>query len=296
MSETKQSYNDVLPLESSDRWLVKRLDSMVSAGFSLHFGLNLDADLKSILELTRNAVNYILKFDATGFDWFNEDGLVTNLVYCFPQSASGSIRTEIDYQVENGFVGMAIKENHPVLAPACTIEGRQVLIAPLVTPKTTLGFFMGITGERFVPDVCLKMISLLLLNCASAIETNQLYKDQADYNRSLEKQVVERTRALTKAKETLAETNDELVKKNSALEKSLFEIKTLRGILPICSFCKKIRDDDGYWEQVDQYLRANAEVEVSHSICPNCLREHYPDDADSILRAEDCFTCDKDKS
>lgn len=55
------------------------------------------------------------------------------------------------------------------------------------------------------------------------------------------------------------------------------EIKILRGILPLCSFCKKIRDDKGYWEQVDIYLRKYSEANISHSLCPECTRKHYPE-------------------
>jgi len=55
------------------------------------------------------------------------------------------------------------------------------------------------------------------------------------------------------------------------------EIKQLRGILPICSFCKKIRDDEGYWEQVEVYVNKHSEADFSHSICPDCLEKYYPD-------------------
>ena len=57
----------------------------------------------------------------------------------------------------------------------------------------------------------------------------------------------------------------------------LTEIKTLRGILPLCSFCKKIRDDKGYWEQVDVYIHKYSQADISHSVCPECAKEHYPD-------------------
>jgi PAS domain S-box-containing protein len=55
------------------------------------------------------------------------------------------------------------------------------------------------------------------------------------------------------------------------------EIKQLRGILPICSFCKKIRDDKGYWEQVDVYIDKHSQADFSHSICPDCMKEHFLD-------------------
>ena len=61
------------------------------------------------------------------------------------------------------------------------------------------------------------------------------------------------------------------------LKTALAEVKTLRGILPLCSFCKKIRDDKGYWEQVDVYIRKYSQADISHSICPECAKEHYHD-------------------
>ncbi len=67
---------------------------------------------------------------------------------------------------------------------------------------------------------------------------------------------------------------EQLIKR---LEASIKEIKTLRGILPLCSFCNRIRDDKGYWEQVDVYIKKHSEADISHSICPECLKKHYPD-------------------
>jgi len=61
------------------------------------------------------------------------------------------------------------------------------------------------------------------------------------------------------------------------LSAALGEIKTLRGILPLCSFCKKVRDDSGYWKQVDVYIDQNSDADISHSICPDCVAEHYPE-------------------
>ncbi len=63
----------------------------------------------------------------------------------------------------------------------------------------------------------------------------------------------------------------------------LSEVKTLRGILPLCSFCKKVRDDKGYWEQVDVYIHKYSEADVSHSVCPECMKKNYPEVYASIL-------------
>ncbi|MCB9769627.1 MAG: response regulator [Candidatus Omnitrophica bacterium] len=61
------------------------------------------------------------------------------------------------------------------------------------------------------------------------------------------------------------------------LQQALSHIKTLSGLLPICAHCKKIRDDQGYWTQLEQYIHENSDASFSHSICPECAKEHFPD-------------------
>lgn len=82
------------------------------------------------------------------------------------------------------------------------------------------------------------------------------------------------------------ETENELEKKveerTNKLQKSLDEIKTLQGILPLCSFCKKVRDDQGYWEQVDVYIHKYSEADISHSICPECMKKNYPEEYEAL--------------
>ena len=70
------------------------------------------------------------------------------------------------------------------------------------------------------------------------------------------------------------------------LEEALSRIKRLQGLLPICASCKKIRDDKGYWNQVEYYIQDHSEAEVSHSICPACVREIYPDQYEELFADE----------
>lgn len=63
----------------------------------------------------------------------------------------------------------------------------------------------------------------------------------------------------------------------SELKESLDNINALRGLLPICPVCKKIKDDEGYWHQVENYLNDHSDMEFSHAICPECFRKLYPD-------------------
>ncbi|WP_028584939.1 PAS domain S-box protein [Desulfogranum mediterraneum] len=73
------------------------------------------------------------------------------------------------------------------------------------------------------------------------------------------------------------QTEQERKKLVEELQKALSEIKTLQGIIPICSHCHKIRNDKGYWQQVDQYISEHSEAEFSHGICTDCFAELYGD-------------------
>ncbi len=61
------------------------------------------------------------------------------------------------------------------------------------------------------------------------------------------------------------------------LQQAMTNVKALSGLLPICASCKKIRDDEGYWKQIESYISAHSEAEFSHGICPDCLKKLYPD-------------------
>ena len=78
---------------------------------------------------------------------------------------------------------------------------------------------------------------------------------------------------ITKRKRAEKE-QEKLIRK---LERALDKIKTLRGLIPICAACKKIRDDKGYWHQVEVYFRDHSDVNFSHGMCPDCVKKWYPD-------------------
>ena len=75
----------------------------------------------------------------------------------------------------------------------------------------------------------------------------------------------------------LEEKNQTLLSEKERLERALKDVKTLSGLIPICSNCKKIRNDTGYWEQVETYIRAHSDADFSHGICPDCIRKLYPE-------------------
>ncbi|WP_300667368.1 hypothetical protein [Desulfoluna sp.] len=118
-----------------------------------------------------------------------------------------------------------------------------------------------IFSHWWVTNRVILFLTLLLLGAIVAV-TTLLHQS---HNRLIRAQVhLIRT---GKAKDTLI----------TELENALNEVKTLQGILPICASCKKIRDDKGYWGQVEEYLQKHTEAKFTHGICPECAEKLYPD-------------------
>ncbi len=90
-----------------------------------------------------------------------------------------------------------------------------------------------------------------------------------DHQAHLEEQVQERTAALQQ------ETRQ--------LQEALANVRTLRGLLPICASCKKIRDDKGYWNQLELYIQQNSDAEFTHGLCPECIQKLYPEFAEAAV-------------
>jgi len=80
---------------------------------------------------------------------------------------------------------------------------------------------------------------------------------------------------LSESNENLEKADRENKKLIDDLKKTLMEIDQLRGIVPICANCKKIRNDEGYWEQVERYISSKSKAKFSHGICPDCAKKLY---------------------
>jgi hypothetical protein len=101
-------------------------------------------------------------------------------------------------------------------------------------------------------------------------------KDQAEIERYPVDQVSISLGCLTVVSKEMeaAEEREKLV---SELQAALSKVKQLSGLLPICASCKKIRDDQGYWNQIEEYIRNHSEADFSHGLCPSCIERLYPD-------------------
>ncbi len=120
-------------------------------------------------------------------------------------------------------------------------EGTSLEISVAIPWWKTKLFFVSAAGSILFLIICISILRI-----------------QAIKNRNLEltKRVKEKTRELQKA---------------------LNEIKTLKGIVPICSHCKKMRDDKGFWQRVEKFVHERTEAQFSHGVCPDCAKIYYPD-------------------
>lgn len=152
----------------------------------------------------------------------------------------------------------------PTLTPICIrfiLAGDEIHMAMAVM-TLLFGVLTFITAKRVNIDT----IELVLLK-----ETfSDMLKERTEALRKTNKQLereVERRKYTEKA----------ILEERDKLQQMIAEIKTLRGFLPICSSCNKIRDDAGYWQKIEKYIQEHSEARFSHGICPECAQQLYPE-------------------
>ncbi len=80
----------------------------------------------------------------------------------------------------------------------------------------------------------------------------------------------------------LKQAHDNQARLIEELQQALADVKRLKGLLPICAHCKKVRNDTGYWQQVETYIESHSEAQFSHGICPDCVQKYYAEYADRL--------------
>lgn len=164
---------------------------------------------------------------------------------------------------------------YPVIATCDGIEAWNVLQGDDAPPFAILDWMMpGLDGL----EVCRKVRHLqsstppyLLILTAKGRREDIVTGLQAGANDYITKPFNrEELRARIQVGTRVLELQQSLADRVRALEDALTRVKLLQGLLPICSYCKKIRNDQNYWEQVETYIAEHSEAQFSHSICPDC--------------------------
>jgi len=151
-----------------------------------------------------------------------------------------------------------------------SLEGQKLAVdvmeiyVPLISGGQVLGAFeiyYNITARKIQLDKLLSRSSVIVFTLAFVlllVIVLLLFKEN--------KTTFERKQAEVERENLIVE-----------LQEAVAKINKLNGLLPICAHCKKIRDDKGYWNQLEAYIREHSEAEFSHSICPDCAQKHYPE-------------------
>jgi DNA-binding NtrC family response regulator len=152
-----------------------------------------------------------------------------------------------------------------------------LILADLTLPTFNGIGALAIVQERY-PDIPFIFVSGTI---GEELAIEALKRGAADYvlKDRLSRLVPAVNQALSKAevRVNLKRAEEEREKLIHELQEALAKVKTLSGMLPICASCKNIRDDKGYWNQIESYIRDHSEAEFSHSICPDCKKKLYGD-------------------
>lgn len=140
------------------------------------------------------------------------------------------------------------------------LELLSIIGVPLKIKQRVVGVLEVVDSrlDRF-STADLRLLEPLAATAATAIENARLYE-------RAQREIADRTRAEAEREKVIVE-----------LQEALAKVSTLSGLLPMCANCKKIRDDQGYWQQVEVYIREHSEADFSHGLCPGCAKKLYPD-------------------
>jgi signal transduction histidine kinase/CheY-like chemotaxis protein len=185
---------------NSDSVVIDALDMVASLGtFRAEQSRNVTP--AAIIQTARPVLRRLIDFDQSAFMLIEPDGLAMTLVDADPPTALAALQAEVDAQIGKGIFAWALQRNAPVQVLSLTVPGASVLLRPLATRSRMVGMFLGIARPSLaeVPETSHKLLSLLLGNVASALESNQLYQELAAYSQGLERLVEERTSALVES-------------------------------------------------------------------------------------------------
>ncbi len=164
---------------------------------------------------------------------------------------------------------------------ACGILMAMILLFDLTVPLGAAVGVLYITPILFSLWFFQKELIILIAVVSTALvifallwqpEANEMWK--VIFNRVIAIYAIWVTAVLGLKRKKIEQSREQAVRER---EKAMEDLRILRGFLPICASCKKIRDDKGYWTQIEQYIKDHSEAEFSHGICPECAQKLYPE-------------------
>jgi phosphoserine phosphatase RsbU/P len=174
------------------------------------------------------------------------------------------------------------KSNHEVVVAVNGVEAWQVMQQPSAPKLAIIDWMMpemeGLEVVRRIRALQTDSRPYLIILTAKGEKTDIISGLDAGANDYLVKPFdVGELQARVAVGRRMVEMQDALAAKIEELQQALAQIKTLSGLLPICANCKKIQDNQGCWKKLEIYVREHTEAKFSHDICPECLKNLYPE-------------------
>lgn len=184
------------------------------------------------------------------------------------------------------------KWNYEVIATGDGLEAWQALQTENAPPIAIIDWMMpGMDGVEFCRQIrqthTLTPTYIILLT-SKAQQEDVVAGLEAGANDYIRKPFErEELRARIQVGERVVELQTALADRVKMLEEAIVKIKTLQGLLPICSYCKKIRNDQDYWQQIETYVAEHTQAEFTHGICPDCLEKHIKGQMETLQKMKE---------
>ena len=192
---------------------------------------------------------------------------------------------EDDYLVSMMIKGLLEQIGYTVVGEAVNgeeaVEMAESLKPSIVLMDVRMPGMNGIEATKLIYERCPTPVVML-----TAYESSELVEQASEagagayLTKPLNMQEVTRSISIAMARfedmMTVRRLNKELETRNNELEVALAKVNILSNLLPLCASCKKVRDDDGYWQEVERYIQEHTDIEFSHGFCPDCLTRLYP--------------------
>lgn len=186
-----------------------------------------------ILDVTHRYVGGLNLFTAMGFWMVNPEDMSFVLTVASPEGECAMLQHQVDEQIKAGRFALALRRGGSVMfGMGGADEGEPGLLHAMSLSKQAVGMFCGMLHREAAPA---QEVAFSLLSL--------LLGECADALASLRK-----TKQLTN------------------------QVETLSGLLPLCAWCKKVRNDSGYWEQIDKYITSHSNAALTHGVCPDCKK------------------------
>lgn len=267
-------------LELVNRWHVHALDMLASMG-DMHGDASRSRSPQHIYSVTRQYLARLIDFDITAFLTLNEEDSSFEVHDCEPRARFVEIQKEIDRLIEQGEFAWALNRNHPLVLKS-SITNQPILLHVLASKTRVRGVFIGSMagGSKPPSAVVLNLLSILVHNCAQALESSELYSLISERNKNLKKTVQQRTRELEyqNGHDSLTGLPNRLLfhdRMKRAIASAQRHKKSVAVLILDLDMFKRINDTLGY-ESGDQLLKeegqrlvdalANTDLLARHSI------------------------------